>query len=178
MKLYKVNTQKTMEKLKELKTWAQLKTPKTFQPVLSYALDWLSPELLGTGFRLFEQGEFEMKAVIPANQGNLDFQNEIHQGLITNASLEMARAFLQRQMPENFFQIVATDVHLQKKHKWDAELNLILKTNQEDMDDFFMHLQKGKKSNATFKLLITSEKFKKTDSIELKLVVESTPLIA
>ncbi|MBC7420856.1 MAG: hypothetical protein H7328_09010 [Bdellovibrio sp.] len=174
MKIYKLTT----EKLKELKTWAQVKSPKTFQPVLSYALDWLAPELLGTGFRLFEINEFEMKAIIPANKSNFDSQNEIHQGLVTNAGLELARAFLQRQMPESFFKIVATDIHLSKKQKWSDEIKLVLKSNQADMDEFFMHLQRGKKSNVQFEVTIAAEKFRKNDSLEIKLVIESTPLIA
>ena len=173
MKIYKATT----EKLKELKTWAQVKSPKSFQPALSYALDWLSPELLGTGFRLFEVSEFELKGVIPVNKSNLDFQNEIHMGLVTNASLEMARVFLQRQMSESFFQIVASDLHVIKKQKWTNEINLILSTSEPDMDEFFINLQKGKRATIQFNVQIKSEKFRKQDSAELNLTIESTPLI-
>ncbi len=178
MKIYKVDIKSVSGKLKELKTWAQVKSPKQIQPVLSYALDWLAPELLGTGFRLFELNEFEIKAVIPANKANFDSQGEIHQGLVTNASLEMARAFLQRQMPENFFRIVATDTHLVKKQAWAEELTLVIQSNQADMDDFFMHLQKGKKSIVEFDVKLTVGKGRKNDSAKLKLTIESTPLIA
>ncbi len=174
MKIYKVTT----EKLKELKTWAQVKSPKTFQPALSYALDWLAPELLGTGLRLFEVGEHEIKAVVPANSSNLDFQKEIHQGLITNASLELARVFLQRQMPESFFQIVSTELQIFKKQKWTDDIKLILKSSQSEIDDFFIDVQKGKTANIHFTINIESEKFKKKDSVILKLVIEATPLLA
>ena len=73
MNFYKKTTEKLTEKLKELKTWAQVKSPKTLQPALSYALDWLAPELLGTGFRMLEVSDFSLKALIPARQSNFDF---------------------------------------------------------------------------------------------------------
>lgn len=104
MKIYKVDTKNLSGKLKELKTWAQVKSPKRIQPVLSYALDWLAPELLGTGFRLFELNDFELKAIVPANKSNLDSQGEIHQGLATNAALELARVFFTASDARKFFQ--------------------------------------------------------------------------
>src|SRR3954464_7424042 len=104
MSFYKLTT----EKLKELKTWAQVKSPKPLQPALSYALDWLAPELLGTGFRMVEISDFSLKAMVPARSTNFDFQGEVHQGLILNAGLELCRVFLQKQMAESFFQIIAT----------------------------------------------------------------------
>lgn len=179
MKIYKVDTKNLSGKLKELKTWAQVKSPKRIQPVLSYALDWLAPELLGTGFRLFELNDFELKAIVPANKSNLDSQGEIHQGLATNAALELARVFLQRQMPESSFRMTATDTHLIKKQLWNEELTLVIQSNQSDMDDFFLQLQKGKKSVVEFEIKISCGKNrKKNDEAHLKLTIESTPLIA
>ena len=159
-----------LEKMKDLKTWVQVKSPKTFQPALSYALDWLSPELLGTGFRLFEISDFEIKALIPYEKTNLNTQHEIHQGLVTNAVLEQARVFLQRQMPKQFFQITETDIQLSKKIKWNDELNLFLKSSEKDMDDFFVQLQKFKKATCEFEIQISikqNEKLKHVPAIML-----------
>ncbi|MBC7741137.1 MAG: hypothetical protein H7061_02995 [Bdellovibrionaceae bacterium] len=178
MKINKKTAQLTMEKLKELKTWAQVKSPRRLQPALSYALDWLSPELLGTGFRLYEAAEFELKATIPANKSNLDFQNEIHQGLVANASVEMTRCFLQKQMPESFFQIIASHLQIDKKQKWSEEIHLQLKTDAATMDDFFIDLQKQKKATLEFKIAVATSRSKKHDQVGLKLTIESTPLLA
>jgi hypothetical protein len=174
MNFYKVTT----EKLKELKTWAQIKSPKTLQPMLSYALDWLAPELLGTGFRMVEISDFSIQGMVPARNTNLDFQNEIHHGLVVNASYEMARAFLQKQMGESFFQIAGTDYAFSKKYKWQSDLKLILETDQATMDDFFIGLQKKKKTEITFEIKIKVDGHKKADNLKLTLHVEKIELIA
>lgn len=173
---------KTTEKLKELKTWAQVKSPKPLQPALSYALDWLAPELLGTGFRMLEVSDFALKALIPARQSNFDFQQEIHQGLIINASVELCRAFLQKQMPESFFQISASEIEIIKKQKWSGDLELLLESDQGAIDDFFINFQKNKKSEIEFKIKIIpqvkTEKSNKSDWVKLKLHLVKTELIA
>lgn len=178
MNIYK----KTTEKLKELKTWAQVKSPKTLQPALSYALDWLAPELLGTGFRMVEVSEQSLKAFVPARQSNFDFQNEIHQGLILNAGLELSRAFLQKQMSESFFHIVSSEIEITKKQKWTQDLELILTADQSAVDDFFISFQKSKKSEINFDIKIksqlNSEKSNKADWLKIKLAVEKTELLA
>lgn len=178
MNFYKVSSKFTTEKLKELKTWAQIKSPKTLQPVLSYALDWLSPELLGTGFRMVEVSDFAVKGLIPARNSNLDFQSEVHHGLVINASYELARAFLQKQMSESFFHITGTDYVFSKKSKWQKDLTLLLETDQAAMDDFFINLQKKKKTEITFDIKIKVENHKKTDSVKLTLYVEKIDLIS
>lgn len=174
MDLYKVTT----EKLKELKTWAQVKSPKPLQPALSYALDWLAPELLGTGFRMLEISDFSIKALVPARPTNFDFNRQVHQGLVTNAALELSRAFLQKQMAESYFQVTATDLSLAKKLKWDADLEIVLSSDQAAMDDFFIDLQKKKKAEIVFDFKINIAGNKKHDSIRLALTVEKTELIA
>lgn len=174
MNFYKMTT----EKLKELKTWAQVKSPKPFQPALSYALDWLAPELLGTGFRMLEVSDFSLKGMVPARNSNFDFQQEIHQGLILNASLELCRAFLQKQMAESFFQITASKIEITKKQKWSQDVELYLETDQSVIDDFFINFQKNKKSEIEFEIKISLEKSKKTDWLKLKLHLEKTELIA
>ncbi len=173
MNFYKVTT----EKLKELKTWAQVKSPKHIQPVLSYALDWLAPELLGTGFRMIEISDFSIKALVPARATNFDFQKEIHQGLVLNAALELCRAFLQRQMSESFFRITSSESTLVKKLNWSSDLELLLETEQNSMDEFFINFHKNKKNEIDFVIKIRTEKNKKTDSIHLKLLLEKTMLI-
>lgn len=174
MNFYKM----TREKLKELKTWAQVKSPKPLQPVLSYALDWLAPELLGTGFRMLEVSDFSLKALIPARETNFDYQQEVHQGLITNASLELCRAFLQKQMTESFFQINSSDVTISKKQRWNEDLELMLETDQNTLDEFFIDFQRHKKNSIEFVININLEKSKKTDKVKLKLHLEKTELIA
>ncbi len=171
-------SQNLNEKLKEFKTWAQVKSPKSLQPALSYALDWLAPELLGTGFRMYEVGDFAMKAVIPAHKSNLDSQFEIHQGLVVNSVLELSKVFIQRQMPDKFFQVTSTELNLVKKHKWAEALNLAMTTSQEDMDDFFVLLQKNKKSSLKFKVDISAQNKKKSDFAILQIQIETTDLIA
>lgn len=168
----------TTEKLKELKTWAQVKSPKPLQPALSYALDWLAPELLGTGFRMMEVSDFSLKAIVPARPTNFDFQQEIHQGLVLNASIELCRAFLQKQMSESFFHITASEVTISKKQKWSHDMELLLETEQAAIDDFFMDFQRHKKNNIEFDIKIKFEKSKKTDVVKLKLNIEKTELIA
>lgn len=173
MNFYKLTT----EKLKELKTWAQVNSPKPLQPALSYALDWLAPELLGTGFRMLEISDLSVKAEIPARSSNFDFQNEIHQGLILNASLELSRVFLHKQMPESYFQIIASEVHLRKNLKWNNDLELILATDQSSIDDFFIRLQKNKKSQIEFEMKVKIAGQKKSDLLNLNLSVEKTELL-
>lgn len=168
---------KTTEKLKELKTWAQVKSPKHLQPALSYALDWLAPELLGTGFRMIEVSDFSLKALVPARETNFDFQKEIHQGLVLNASLELCRAFLQKQMAESFFHICGSEISISKKQSWSLDMELLLETDQNTMDDFFIDFQKNRKNEIEFEIKAKIEKSKKTDLIKLKLCLEKTELI-
>jgi hypothetical protein len=160
-------------KLKDLKTWVQVKSPKPFKSALNYALDWLAPELLGTGFRMYEVSDFQVKALIPAYKSNLDSQLQIHQGLVTNAALELVKVFIQRQMPNHFFQITETEIQLSKKQKWVDELILTLKTTEEEMDDFFVNLQKFKRAKLEFSI-----KIGKSDKANLSLTIETTNLIA
>jgi hypothetical protein len=174
MNFYKTTT----EKLKELKTWAQVKGPKQLQPVLSYALDWLAPELLGTGFRMIEISDFAVKGIVPARATNFDFQSEIHQGLVVNAGLELARSFLQKQMNESFFHITSSDIKLSKKLKWSEDLEILLESEQSTMDEFFIDLQKNKRALIEFEVRIKPENHKKSDVLTLKLHIEKKELIA
>jgi hypothetical protein len=173
MDLYKVTT----EKLKELKTWAQVRSPKTLQPALSYALDWLAPELLGTGFRMLEISDFSIKACVPARPTNFDFNKQIHQGLVVNAGFELVRAFLQKQMADSIFQVTSSDISLIKKQNWNNDLEIVLETDQSVMDDFFIDLQKKKKTEIVFDFKIKIADSKKFDSMRIAQVIEKTELI-
>ena len=174
----KAAAQVTNEKLKELKTWAQVKSPKTLQPALSYALDWLAPELLGTGFRMVELADYSIKAFVPARQTNFDFQKEVHQGLALNAGLELARCFLQKQMSESVFQVSTSQVQLNKKQKWNQDLELLLHAEPSDMDEFFIDLQKNKKADIAFQVTVHILGQSKTDSLKLSLQIKKIELIA
>ncbi len=178
MSFYKVTNKVTIEKLKELKTWAQVKSPKSLQSALSYTLDWLAPELLGTGFHMQETAELSLKALVPAREFNLDFQKEIHQGLVLNASLELARAFLQKQMGESFFRIVASENEITKSQKWDSDLELNLAVEQSSLDDFFINLQKNKKAQMYFEINVKNSKQRKNDAVKLNLTIEKIELLA
>ena len=166
------------EKLKELKTWAQVKSPKVLQPALSYTLGWLSPELLGTGFRMVEISDFEVQALVPAQPMNLDQTNEVHQGLILNASLELARSFINRHLPESYFQISSSEIKISKKLKWNQDLKITLTSEESALDQFFSEMQETKETTIHFQLKVEVKNNKKIDTVDLKLVCIATNLLA
>ena len=157
------------QKLKEFKTWAQIKSPQLIRPALSYTLGWLSPELLGTGFRMVEISDFSMKATVPAESSNLDSNHELHQGLILNASIELSKTFINRHLTETYYQIDSTEIKISKKQKWSKDLNLYLQVKDVTLDDFFSELQQNKKAQLLLSIRLGLETTKKTDSVELKL---------
>ena len=164
-------------KLKELKTWAQVKSPKPLQSALSYTLGWLSPELLGSGFRLIEISDFAIKGTIPLDQMNLDFNQEIHQGLVLNASLELARTYIHRHLPENFYRLVMSEIKISKSQKWNENISLQLNSTENALDEFFSNLQGNKKATIEFHIEVGVEKLKKFDRVDLKLTCEATNLL-
>lgn len=163
-------------KLKELKTWVQVRSPKPLQSALSYTLDWLSPELLGSGFRMIEVSDFSMKGLIPKNSSNLDSNGEIHQGLVLNASLELSRTCIDRHLPENLYQITSSDVQISKKQKWGDEITLNLNSSESVFDHFFSELQSNKKTTIEFQIQVQSDS-KKMDLISIKLTCDATNLL-
>lgn len=164
-------------KLKELKNWAQVKSPKPLQSALSYTLGWLSPELLGSGFRMIEVSDFSIKAVIPFDKMNLDFNEEVHQGLILNGSLELARTYINRHLPESFYRIMTSDIKISKSQKWNGNISLHLNSTESTLDQFFSDLQGNKMSTIEFQIQIYLENLKKSDRIDLKLVCVATNLL-
>ncbi len=157
------------QKLKEFKTWAQIKSPQLIRPALSYTLGWLSPELLGTGFRMVEVSDFSMKATIPAENSNLDSNHELNQGLVLNASLELSKTFVNRHLTEIYYQIDSSEIKISKKQKWTEDLNLFLQVKDVALDDFFSELQQDKKAQLLLSIRIELKTTKKTDTVELKL---------
>ena len=113
-----------------------------------------------------------------ASKTDLDFQNEIHQGLALNASLELAKSFLQRQMHDTIFKILSSEINISKKLQWTSDLILRLEVEQSELDEFFIGLQKKNKNEIEFKIKILNENSKKSDSIKLKLNIEKTELIS
>ena len=166
------------QKLKDLKTWAQVKSPKVFQPALSYTLGWLSPDLLGSGFRMVEVSDFHIQALVPAQLGNKDALNEIHQGLVLNSSLELARSFIGRHLPETYFQISSSEIKINKKQKWSDDLTLSLSCEESILDQFFGELQEDKKTNIHLQITIAAKDSKKPDTVDLNLTCEATSLLA
>lgn len=157
------------QKLKEFKTWAQIKSPQIIRPALSYTLGWLSPELLGTGFRMVEVSDFAMKANVPAVALNLDAKQELHQGLILNAALELSKTFINRHLTEVYYQIESSEIKISKKQKWMVDLQLFLEVKDVVLDDFFSELQQKQKAQLILNIQLELGNSKKTDSIELKL---------
>ncbi len=165
------------QKLKEFKTWAQIKSPKVIQPALSYTLGWLSPELLGSGFRMTEIADFEIKATVPADSVNLDSQKQLNQGLVLNAAMELAKTFINRHLEENFYQISASEIKISKKQIWNENLHLYLQASEGAMDDFFSSLQKQKKAKLELSIRLQVGESKKSDTLELKLHCEAVNLL-
>lgn len=166
------------EKLKELKAWAQVKSPKPFQSAISYTLGWLSPELLGTGFHLVEVSDLKMKALIPAHYANLDGNKEISQGLALNASLEMARTFINRHLPETYYHFFSSELKIIKQQSWGKDITLFLILTEGQWDQFFLELQTGKKATLELSIQVEIENLKKMDRLDLKLICEATHLLA
>ena len=98
--------------------------------------------------------------------------------MVLNAGFELARAFLQMQMGESVFHISGTDYNFSKKNKWQTDLALLLETDQATMDDFFISLQKKKKTEITFPIKIQIDGSKKIDHLQLTLHIEKIDLIA
>ncbi len=166
------------EKLKELKMWAQVKSPKQFQTAISYTLGWLSPELLGTGFRMVEIADYSMKAFIPAHSMNLDGDREISQGLALNGCLELARNYITRHLPETYYRILSSEIKIAKQQPWSKDATLLLTMSEGHLDQFFIDLQAEKKAKLELSIQVEIQNSKKSDRIDLKLICEATHLLA
>ena len=166
------------DKLKELKIWAQVKSPKSLQPAINYTLGWLSPELLGTGFRLIEISDFSMKACVPAHAMNLDGDKEISQGLTVNGGLELARTYLNKHWPESHYRIISSEIKIIKQQQWSKDITLLLAITEGQLDQFFIDLQANKKATLELSIQVQIQNSKKSDRMDLKLICEATHLLA
>ena len=166
------------EKLKELKIWAQVKSPKPLQPAISYTLGWLSPELLGTGFRLIEISDFSMKAFIPAQAMNLDGDKEINQGLTLNGGLELTRTYMNKHWPETHYRIISSEMKMIKQQPWSKDITLLLALTEGQLDQFFIDLHADKKATLELSIQVQIQNSKKPDRLDLKLICEATHLLA
>lgn len=135
-----------IEKIKDLKNWLQQNSPQSVQPILSYALDWLAPELLGTGFQVLSTDDQVIKGLVPHKKSNLDSQSEIHLGLVVNASLELVKVLIGRHWPAESWEIHQLDFTVSKKNRWMQDLELKLSWSVEDIDHFLMNFQKHNKA--------------------------------
>lgn len=141
-------------KLKEIKSWTSQNAPSVFKPALSYALDWLSPELLGSGFTLSELSENQMKAVVPYVAKNCDFEKQIHAGLVVNAGFEMIKLFVNQHWPVTAWSLESYKIEIVKKNSWTQDLNLFLKVDSVAIDQLCIQLQTQGEAEATFALEI------------------------
>lgn len=166
------------EKLKELKVWAQVKSPKRFQSALSYTLGWLAPELLGTGFRMTEVSDFAIKGFVPAQQVNFDSDKEISQGLTLNGCLELARTYINRHLPETYYRIISSEIKIVKQQSWSKDITLLLTMTEGRLDQFFIDLQAKKNAMLELSIQVEIQNSKKADRIDLKLICEATHVLA
>lgn len=158
-----------VEKIKDLKVWSDLHTPAILKPALSYALDWLSPELLGTGFTIKESTDQNIKAKIPFQKANCNFQNQIHAGLVVNACFEVISAFISKHWAQNLWEISNYQIEMSKNLKWNKDLELSFSCSIEDIDHLILNLQK--KDHVIFEgvVFINVKNSSQTDSVKLKL---------
>ncbi len=153
-----------IEKIKDLKNWLQQNSPQSVQPILSYALDWLAPELLGTGFQILSMDDQVIKGFIPYKNSNLDSQSEIHLGLVVNGSMELVKLLVGRHWPVESWQINQLDFSVSKKNRWIQDLELKLSWPSEDMDQFLMNFQKHNQTETELVVSVQSR-----DQIQIKI---------
>lgn len=171
-----------VEKIRDFKVWSDLYTPGLLKPLikpaLSYALDWLSPELLGTGFTITEATDESIKAIIPFSKANCDFHNQIHAGLVVNAGLEVLSTYIAKHWAKNLWEIESYQIELQKNLKWDKDLTLRFSCEEADMDKLILSLQKNERVFFEGSIFITPKNSNKSDSIKLKLNIIKLKLLA
>lgn len=167
-----------VDKIRDFKVWSDLHTPAILKPALSYALDWLAPELLGTGFSITEASDESVKAKIPYQSTNCDFHNQIHAGLVVNAGLEVISTYIAKHWAKNLWEIKSYQIELNKNIKWDKDLMLQFTCSEDDMDKLILSLQKN--DHVTFEgtVFIAVKKSSQSDSLKLKLNITKLKLLA
>lgn len=132
-----------LSRIRDLKTWSDQHAPGLLKPALSYALDWLAPELLGTGFEVQTLNDQKIRARIPYRKSNCDFQGEIHAGLVVNSGFQMLQTFLAQHWPQNLWRISNYQIELTKNTKWQSDLQLEFFCSDSDLDRMILFLQKN-----------------------------------
>ena len=155
---------------------------KTLQSAFGQALDLISPEWLGRGFSVKEISDNQIEAKVPFKKDILHFKSEMNQGLVTNACLEMATAFLKKQTPEKFMQIKNSEFNLKKYKLWSTDLIVVMTAVDEQLDQFFFNLQKFKQSTLSFTFQVFTENTSQHRTVVgeaiLNLTIQRTELIS
>jgi hypothetical protein len=167
-----------MSMIKDFKVWSDQHAPSVIKPVLSYALDWLAPELLGTGFTIKNTSEESVQAKIPFQKSNCDFHNQIHTGLVVNGALEVISTFISRHWAKNLWEVKSQHIQLSKNLKWNKDLELTYSCSEEETDKFILALQKN--DHVTFEgtVLVSVKNSGQSDSIHLKLNISKLKLLS
>ncbi len=167
-----------VDKIRDFKVWSDLHTPALLKPALSYALDWLAPELLGTGFSITEAGDESITAKIPYQRTNCDFHNQIHAGLVVNAGLEVISTYIAKHWAKNLWEIKSYQLELNKNIKWDKDLMLQFTCSENDMDKLILSLQKNDHVIFEGTVFIAVKNSSQSDSLKLKLNITKLKLLA
>jgi len=167
-----------VDKIRDFKVWSDLHTPALLKPALSYALDWLAPELLGTGFTITEAGDESITAKIPYQRTNCDFHNQIHAGLVVNAGLEVISTYIAKHWAKNLWEIKNYQLELNKNIKWDKDLLLQFTCSEGDMDKLILSLQKNDHVIFEGTVFIAVKNSSQSDSLKLKLNITKLKLLA
>jgi len=167
-----------VEQIKVLKNWSHTYAPSLIEPALSYALDWLSPELLGTGFKIKSIFDTVVVAKIPFKKVNCDYQGQIHLGLVTNAASEIINVFISRHWPKQSWLITELNVSIDKKLSWNADLEMALSIFDHQVDTFLVELQKNKSAEFELEVSVKPLNQNKQDCIKFKLTLIKTNILS
>ena len=152
------------------------------KPILNYALDWFSPELLGTGFVIDSIGEHHISGSIPYAKFNCNRQSEIQAGLVVNSGFELIRQLLVRHVGHHHFSIESYETNLKKSNPWNKALRLKLELDEVALDRFFIDLQKNETAQLNFDVGVQKKSTKagvqSKDIIKFSLVVRIKKLLA
>jgi hypothetical protein len=144
------------------------------QPLINYALGWLSPELLGTGFVINSIDDHHISGTIPYSKFNSNRQLEIHAGLVINSGFELIRQLLVHHVGHDNFHIESFETTLKKNDIWNKPLQLKLELDEVILDRFFMELQKNVTAQLKFDISVQKKSNKSlvNDSVKTKDIIK------
>ena len=174
-----------IQKLKELRLWADANAPEKIKPVLdytwSYALGWLAPEMFGTGFKITKNKDHEMQAELPFYKSSANANNETHQGVVVNAGLEMARQHLDRQLVGFGYKVLQSNITLQKHTPWTNNLQMKLSVDPIQFEAWVIAFQKKSRQQFEFEISLSvqgnQKASKKTDLLKIEWLAEKVHLL-